>query len=340
MLQVKNLKKTFTHKGKDLAVLSDVSLAVRPGEIFGIVGKSGAGKSTLLKCFNLLEKPDSGIVMFDGVDLTKANPLILRKMRQKMGVIFQGFNLLSAKTVFANVALPLVLQGNHSKSEIKNKVEELLELVGLKDYAKKYPASLSGGQKQRVGIARALSTNPSLLLSDEATSALDPQTTNSILNLLLDINERMGLTIVLITHEIDVVRKICDRVAVIDHGKIIESGQAIDIVLHPKHELTRKLLLEEEVDKYLEQVSDFYQFTKSECSNLLILSYGKKVFEPILSDITNDSGVKFNILRGEIGRIKRTPFGQLLLEASGEPHQLAKAFTLLDKLNLDYEIIY
>ena len=228
-----NVSKSYLHKGKMINVLQDVSIDVQPGQIFGIIGKSGAGKSTLIKCLNLLEKPDVGSVVVDGVDLTTISKNELRHVRQKIGVIFQGFNLLNSKTVFANVALPLKLQGNFTKEEIKIKVERLLDLVELTEFATKYPASLSGGQKQRVGIARALATEPKVLLSDEATSALDPETTNSILELLLDINQKLGLTIVLITHEIEVVRKVCDFVAVIDGKKTHTSNRNFFKIIKP-----------------------------------------------------------------------------------------------------------
>ena len=340
MIQIENLNKTYQHKNKNSHVLSGVNLDVAAGEIFGIIGKSGAGKSTLLKCINLLETPDSGKIVIDGVDLSTLNKSQLRQARQKIGMIFQGFNLLRSKTVFANVALPLILSGKYSKTEIKDRVEQLLELVGLVDLSSKHPDSLSGGQKQRVGIARALATNPKILLSDEATSALDPQTTNSILELLLDINQKLGVTIVLITHEIEVVRKICDKVAVIDNGVIIESGNTVDIILHPKHELTRRLIIEEESHKYLEQVADFYQFTKTAENHLLLLSFvGDQTFAPIIGRIMRITDLTCNILHGELGRIKRMPFGQLLLDVNGTEDALRDAFAILKTAGVHYEII-
>ena len=243
--------------------------------------------------------------------------------------------------MYDNVALPLVLQGNHPKKLIKERVDELLELVGLTNFANKYPQSLSGGQKQRVGIARALATNPKILLSDEATSALDPQTTNNILELLLDINYKFGLTIVLITHEIDVVRKICDKIAVIDNGIIVESGDAVEIILHPKHELTRKMVIEEESTKYLEQVKNFYKFSKNINNYLILVSFlGDQTFQPLLSQVSIKSGVVLSILHGELGRIKNMPFGQLLIEINGDTQQLNKCFELLKELNLYYEVIH
>lgn len=340
MIKISGLNKTYRQKNSVLQVLNDLNFTVAKGEIFGVIGKSGAGKSTLLKCLNLLERPDSGEVIVDGVDLMQISPPQLREARQRIGVIFQGFNLLNSKTVFANVALPLVLHGKLTSEEIANKVNNLLDLVELTQFANLYPASLSGGQKQRVGIARALATDPKVLLSDEATSALDPQITNSILNLLLAINKKLGLTIVLITHEIEVVQKLCDKVAVIDGGEIVEMGNVVDIILHPKHELTRKLILEEESTKYLEQISDFYKFDKTENNSLLMMSFiGNGTFDPVLSRITKQTNVQFSVLRGQVGRIKRTPFGQILVEATGSEDQLQQALAILNELNINYEII-
>jgi D-methionine transport system ATP-binding protein len=340
VIEVKNLNLSYQNKKQKVQVLKDVSLSVNKGEIYGIIGKSGAGKSTLLKSLNLLEKPDSGSVAIDGIDITKIKTDELRKIRQSIGMIFQGFNLLNSKTAFENVALPLVLQGKLSKAEIKTKVDSLLALVGLSDFAHKYPGSLSGGQKQRLGIARALTTDPKILLSDEATSALDPETTNSILELLLTINEKLGLTIVLITHEIDVIRKICDKVAVIDKGIIVENGNTVDVILHPRHELTRKLIIEEESHRYLEQVSDFYKFDKTDSSHLVVISFiGNTAFDPVLSKISNDLGVTFSILRGELGRIKKMPFGQMLVEVRGSLSQLDSALKMFKQLNVHYELI-
>ncbi|MDQ5919958.1 MAG: D-methionine transport system ATP-binding protein [Pseudomonadota bacterium] len=342
LIQIQELNKSFiTKKNKKSSVLKNINLEVNAGEIFGIIGKSGAGKSTLIKCLNLLEQPDSGSIVIDGVDITRVTKRELRLMRQQIGVIFQGFNLLNSKTVYDNIALPLVLQGHYSRDEINARVNSLLELVGLTAFAKKYPRSLSGGQKQRVGIARALANNPKILLSDEATSALDPQTTNSILELLLDINRQFGITVILITHEIEVIRKICDRVAVIDNGSIIECGNTVNVILHPQHELTRKLIIEEETTRYLEGVSSFYKFEKNNDNHLILISFlGVQTFEPVLSTISRDSGVIFSVLRGELGRVKHTPFGQLLVEIKGSQAQLAHCFETLNSFNLHYEVIY
>ncbi|MBY0379850.1 MAG: ATP-binding cassette domain-containing protein [Burkholderiales bacterium] len=340
MIKVTQLTKSYCSKGIKRNILKNINFEVKRGEIFGIIGKSGAGKSTLIKCLNLLEIPDSGSVIIDGLDITNINKAQLRQVRSQIGMIFQGFNLLNSKNVFNNVALPLKLTGNLSKTELTTRVNGLLELVGLSELKEQYPSKLSGGQKQRVAIARALSTHPKVLLCDEATSALDSQTTNSILELLLDINQKLNVTIVLITHEIEVVRKICDKVAVIDSGKFVEIGNTIDIILHPKADITRRLILEEETEKYLEQVINFYQFHKTQNTHLLIVSFiGEATFAPILSNVSLACGVVFSILRGKLGRIKKTPCGQLLLEMNGDISQLSKAFSMLDSMSIHYETI-
>lgn len=340
MIKVVNVSKSYTNNGKTQHVLNNVSIDVANGQVFGIIGRSGAGKSTLLKCLNLLEKPDSGKILVDGVDLTQISAKELREQRQQIGVIFQHFNLLNSKTIFDNVALPLILQGNHNKEEITSSVNEMLELVGLQEFAKKYPSSLSGGQKQRVGIARALITKPKLLLSDEATSALDPQTTASILDLLLEINKKLGITVVLITHELEVVRKICDKVAVISGGKIIEQGEAFKLLLHPQHQITRKLIIEEEFDTYLEQVQDFYKFDSHPDRHLLLVSFiGEVTFQPIFKIIADKTNVSINMLRAEIGRIKALPFGQALVELEGDNDKLKLSCEVMRELGVHYEIL-
>jgi len=241
MIEIKNLTKIYSAKKKQVVGVDDVSLTIRNGEIFGIIGYSGAGKSTLLRCLNLLERPTSGQVIIDGVDLTALNDKQLRQARLKIGMIFQHFYLVSSKTVFENVAFALKA-AKKPKNEIEKRVNELLEMVGLSDKRDAYPSQLSGGQKQRVGIARALANDPTVLLCDEATSALDPSTTKSILDLLKKINRELGITIVLITHEMEVVKDICDRVAVMQNGKIIELGTVYDIFTNPKEELTKSFI--------------------------------------------------------------------------------------------------
>ena len=234
MIDFHQVHKAYRVSGRDIPALQSCDLHIERGEVFGIIGHSGAGKSTLLRLINRLEEPSGGRIVIDGVDVTALGADGLRKFRQQAGMIFQHFNLLSSKTVAANVGMPLKLAGVPAR-EIEQRVAALLERVGLKDHANKYPAQLSGGQKQRVGIARALATRPKILLCDEATSALDPQTTAAVLQLLAEINRELGLTIVLITHEMDVIRRVCDRVAVMDAGVIVEQGPVAEVFLHPQH---------------------------------------------------------------------------------------------------------
>ncbi|HEY5524430.1 MAG TPA: ATP-binding cassette domain-containing protein, partial [Clostridium sp.] len=241
MIDIQNLNKSYKDKNSTVEALRNISIHVNKGDIFGIIGYSGAGKSTLIRCINLLERPDSGKVIINGADITKLSEKNLRKPRQKIGMIFQHFNLLQYSTIYQNVAFPLLYTGINKK-DIKKKVYELLELVGLTDKALSYPSQLSGGQKQRVAIARALANDPQILLSDEATSALDPQTTDSILNLLGKLNKKLNLTIVIITHQMAVIKEVCNRVAVIDNGEIVEQGTSIEVFIKPKHPTTRKFV--------------------------------------------------------------------------------------------------
>lgn len=241
MITVRNVNKTYFTPLASIKALSNINLQVNKGDIFGIIGFSGAGKSTLIRCLNRLEEPDTGTIVIGGQDITAMDKQQLRLARRKIGMIFQQFNLFDAKTVFENVAFPLEVSG-YQRDYIKDKVEEILELVGLTDKAQAYPLQLSGGQKQRVGIARALSNGPDILLSDEATSALDPQTTYSILELLKDINKKLGLTIVLITHELDVLKHICNNMAVIEHGQIVESGLVEKFFLNPESQTAKQFI--------------------------------------------------------------------------------------------------
>lgn len=244
MINLKGITKVYGKGSNAATALSGLNLSIEKGEIFGVIGHSGAGKSTLIRCINLLERPTEGEVWVDGVELTSLNQGQLQEQRRKIGMIFQHFNLLSSATVYDNIAFPLRLAGT-SRTAIDTKVKDLLALVGLEEHKDKYPSQLSGGQKQRVGIARALASDPDVLLCDEATSALDPQTTDSILKLLLDINKRFHLTIVLITHEMHVIQSICDRVAVIHGGGIVEQGKVTEVFLKPQHEVTRDFIRSE-----------------------------------------------------------------------------------------------
>ncbi|SDG43342.1 methionine ABC transporter ATP-binding protein [Phytopseudomonas seleniipraecipitans] len=313
MIDFHQVHKAYRVSGRDIPALQPCDLHIERGEVFGIIGHSGAGKSTLLRLINRLEEPSGGRIDIDGVDVTALGADGLRQFRQQVGMIFQHFNLLSSKTVAANVGMPLKLAGVPAK-EIELRVAALLERVGLKDHASKYPAQLSGGQKQRVGIARALATRPKILLCDEATSALDPQTTASVLQLLAEINRELGLTIVLITHEMDVIRRVCDRVAVMDAGVIVEQGSVADVFLHPQHATTKRFVQEDEQVDENDQRDDFAHVQ----GRILRLTFqGESTYSPMLGQVARDTGIDYSILAGRIDRIKDTPYGQLTLALSG-----------------------
>ncbi|MDR2710453.1 MAG: methionine ABC transporter ATP-binding protein [Burkholderiales bacterium] len=313
MLEFQKVSKSYRVKKRDIPALTDIDLSVVAGEVFGVIGHSGAGKSTLIRLINLLERPSGGRVLIDGEDVTRLDDAGLRALRQRVGMIFQHFNLLSAKTVADNIAFPLRIAGRLSDADIQKRVAELIERVGLTEHTHKYPAQLSGGQKQRVGIARALATKPQILLCDEATSALDPQTTQSVLRLLDEINRELHLTIVLITHEMNVIRMLCDRVAVLDNGHIVEFGQVADVFLHPQHPTSRRFVYEsEDIDE------DALGAAFSHVSGKIIrLTFrDEATYEPVLGRVTRQCDVDFSILTGRIDRIKNTPYGQLVLGLS------------------------
>ncbi|AGZ32943.1 methionine ABC transporter ATP-binding protein [Pseudomonas sp. SWI6] len=314
MIEFQNVHKTYRVAGREIPALNPTSLTIENGQVFGLIGHSGAGKSTMLRLINRLEEPSGGKIIVDGEDVTAFNANQLRGFRQQVGMIFQHFNLLASKTVADNVALPLTLAGELSRSEIDKRVSELLARVGLQDHARKYPAQLSGGQKQRVGIARALSTNPKILLCDEATSALDPQTTASVLQLLAEINRELNLTIVLITHEMDVIRRVCDRVAVMDAGHIVEQGSVAEVFLHPQHPTTKRFVQEDEHVDESEQRDDFAHVP----GRIVRLTFqGDATYAPLLGTVARETGVDYSILAGRIDRIKDVPYGQLTLAVTG-----------------------
>lgn len=344
LIELKGITKTYGRGAKATTALADLNLNVRKGEIFGVIGHSGAGKSTLIRCINLLERPTEGEVWVNGVNLTSLSKSELQQQRGKIGMIFQHFNLLSSATVYDNVAFPLKLV-NTPKAEIDRKVKEMLTLVGLEQHSNKYPAQLSGGQKQRVGIARALASDPDVLLCDEATSALDPQTTSSILKLLLDINQKYELTIVLITHEMHVIQSICDQVAVIHQGGIVEQGPVTEVFLKPQHAITRDfmqqgqatdlLLLEEEG-----LASSENSRKNGEQSQLVKISFlGQKTYEAILSRTVRKTGVDFAILQGTISTIKQVPYGQLIVRFEGDPAAISSTTRELVEQGLDVEVL-
>jgi len=338
MIKLDALGKRFQGPSGLVTALDDVSLEIAQGEIFGVIGRSGAGKSTLLRAINLLERPDTGRVSVGGVDLTGLAPDALRRERRRIGMIFQHFNLLSRRSVFDNVALPLELAGL-SRRDIRARVTPLLDLVGLADKAGQVPAKLSGGQKQRVGIARALAVEPKILLSDEATSALDPQTTRSILGLLKDINQRLGLTIVLITHEMPVVREICDRVAVMDAGCIVELGSTFDVLTRPTHPLARDIARGLEPALKLPQLfGDRFSETRSPGAHtvLRIAFSGPHAEAPVIADLVRRFNVDLNILSGTIDYIQDRPYGVMKVELAGS---VEPVIAHLKSLELGVEVL-
>ena len=322
MIEVRKVDKSFPTREGAFFALREVDLSVRAGEIFGIIGRSGAGKSTLLRVLNLLERPTAGEVLLEGRDITNLDGGELRHVRQRIGMVFQHFNLLGSRTVYDNVRLPLRIAGGSSSKQESERISEVLDLVGLRDQARKYPRQLSGGQRQRVGIARALANRPQLLLCDEATSALDPETTQSILALLRDINARLKLTVVLITHGMDVIRAIADRVAVLDHGRVVEQGDVIDVFLRPKHATTRALLAESgmEIEGGVAAIDGV--------SRLWRLTYrGATVASPVLTATAREHGLDVAIVQGSIGRIKDEPYAQLTISVPEVDEQRLRGFS-------------
>lgn len=327
MIHLRNVHKSYTVKGKVIPALNGIDLSIVRGEIFGVIGHSGAGKSTLIRLVNLLERPTQGEITVDGEEILKYDPLALRNFRRNIGMIFQHFNLLSSKTVAENVAFPIRIAGERNEAKIDARVDEMLELVGLTRHKHKYPKQLSGGEKQRVGIARALANQPKILLCDEATSALDPQTTRSILQLLREINEKLSLTIVLITHEMDVIRTICDRVAVIDGGKIVESGPVTQVFLHPQHPTTRNFVLEAEHAGEDDPTPTLGQDTDTLVRRLTFMN--DAMAQPVFTQVARECDVDFLILSGRFGKIKSTPCGQLTVSVRGDTGKAQAAFRRL-----------
>lgn len=333
MLEFRGITKIYNVKKKVVIGVDHVSLTINRGDIFGIVGYSGAGKSSLLRCVNLLERPTSGAILVDGVDLTKLSSSELRQARLKIGMIFQHFYLISQKTVSENIAFALKA-ANLPAGKIPARVDELLEMVGLSEKRDVYPAQLSGGQKQRVGIARALANNPSILLCDEATSALDPKTTVSILRLLKEINVKLGITIVLITHEMDVVKEICNRMAIMQDGKVIEEGDVYDIFASPQEVLTQE---------FISSVVSFdipTMILKDVRGQIVkILFKGNVAGEGVISDTMQRFNVKGNFLHGTIEYIQERPLGIFLMELQGNQDELSKALAYMTERGALVEVI-
>lgn len=323
IINFNQVSKTFSRKGERFLALDNINLTILKGEIFGVIGASGAGKSTLLRLINHLETPSEGEVLINGISLQGVSKKQLNSMKKDIGMIFQHFNLLNSRTVFHNVAIPLILQGR-DKAFIRERVNELLAFVDLSDKAQRYPDELSGGQKQRVGIARALATNPSILLCDEATSALDPHTTVQILLLLQEINQRYGITIVLITHEMSVVQKICHKVAVMAQGKIVEQGNVLALFGQPQHAVTASFVQSVIHDRLPEQT--LAKIKQQKTSRALRLEFvGTTAQQPIIHRLIREHAVEVNILFASMSEVQSTILGFMIVQLSGETEQIAIA---------------
>ena len=334
MIDLRGITQTYPGPQGPVEALRGIDLHVAPGEVFGIIGRSGAGKSSLVRVINLLNRPTRGEVLVAGRDLTRLDGDALRAARREIGMVFQHFNLLSSRTVFENVALPLELAGM-SGGDIAQRVNPLLELVGLAHLADRYPAQISGGQKQRVGIARALASQPKVLLSDEATSALDPETTRSILDLLRRVNRELGVTVVLITHQMQVIKQIADRVAVIDGGRIVEMGPVVEVFTRPQQDITKSLIDEivpqELPAGVLERVRQLAaRLAPGQGGRLLRLSYaGEQAYAPVLSHLIRTLGLDLSILHGQIDEVQEQTFGSLAVYASGDAARIGAAVEYL-----------
>lgn len=330
MINLKHITKTFNTKDGDVHAVKDVSLQIDEGQIYGIIGFSGAGKSTLVRCINLLEKPENGEVIFDGKDLLKITEKELRIERQKMGMIFQHFNLMKSRTIYENVAFPL-RHLKMDKAQIDKRVMELLELIDLVERKDSYPSQLSGGQKQRVAIARALATKPKVLLCDEATSALDPHTTQSILQLIKKINKELKLTVIMITHEMAVVKEICDRVAVMENGRVVEEGDIVSVFAHPQMPVTKNFINTTnnlgKIDELIEANNPLVQINENQ--QIIKLQYQSgNTSEALISKISRDFNVECSIIFGNVEVVKDSPIGTLVTIFTGDHENIKNALQM------------
>ena len=336
MIQINNVSKTYKGKKGTVTAVQNVSLNIEAGEIFGMIGYSGAGKSTLLRMLNGLESPTSGEVIINGQSISKCSSSQLRKARQKIGMIFQHFNLLWSRTVLENILFPLEI-AKVSKKESINRAKELIKLVGLEGRENAYPSELSGGQKQRVGIARALANNPDVLLCDEATSALDPETTDSILSLLTNINKQLGITIILITHEMHVIQKICQRVAVMENGNVVEEGHVVDVFTRPKQAITKKFVTQikgndEELDSEVISEGDGKDNTYK-----LTFKNGQ-ADQPHISEVVKHFDIEINILQGKIVQTAEGSYGTMKIQLVGDTNNIKEAIAYLESKQVEVEV--
>lgn len=338
MITLQNVKKVYQTKAANVTAVNNVNIEIDKGEIFGIIGYSGAGKSSLIRLLNGLEKPTSGSINVAGSQIDSIGGVKLRKARLEISMIFQHFNLLWSRTVRENIAFPLEIAGVKRSKRMK-RVDELIKLVGLDGREDAYPSQLSGGQKQRVGIARALANNPKVLLCDEATSALDPQTTDSILDLLVDINKRLGLTIVLITHEMHVIRKICHRVAVMENGEVVEQGDVLDVFKHPKQPITKRFVKQvTEPDETNEVVSNLLELYPK--GKVIQLSFvGEAAEQPLITHLIRQFSIEVNILQGKISQTQSGSYGSLFIHLDGDERELNRALEFINNQHVEVEVI-
>ncbi|MDT8860142.1 methionine ABC transporter ATP-binding protein [Alkalihalobacillus sp. MEB130] len=338
MISLTGIKKVFQTKNGPVTAVDGINLTINEGEIYGVIGYSGAGKSTLIRMLNMLERPSEGNVVVAGRNLSELKQPELRKARQEIGMIFQHFNLLWSRTVRQNIAFPLEIAGVKKAERIK-RVDELIKLVGLEGREESYPSQLSGGQKQRVGIARALANNPKVLLCDEATSALDPKTTDSILDLLVDINKRLGLTIILITHEMHVIRKICDQVAVMEAGKIVEQGPVIEVFRKPKEKMTKEFVkqitvTDETVDAVEHMLADYPN------GHVVQMTFvGEEAERPLITQLIRQFDIEVNIIQGKLTKIQDGSYGTLFVALTGDKDEITKAITFIREKEVEVEVI-
>jgi D-methionine transport system ATP-binding protein len=338
MISIKNVRKIFPSKQGQLKAVDDVNLDIQEGEIFGVIGYSGAGKSTLIRMLNGLELPTDGSVTVAGRDISKIKGSELRKARQEISMIFQHFNLLWSRTVSENIAFPLEIAGIKGP-ERQKRVNELIKLVGLEGRENAYPSQLSGGQKQRVGIARALANNPKVLLCDEATSALDPQTTDSILDLLVDINKRLGLTIVLITHEMHVIRKICHRVAVMESGRVVELGSVLDVFRNPQQQITKRFVQQVTEPEETKETAE-HLLARYHSGQVVQLTFiGESAEQPLITNLIRHHEVTINILQGKISQTQSGSYGTLFIHLDGDEKEVNKAIDFIRSQQVGLEVV-
>ena len=324
MIEIKNLSKTFKTADGSLDALKNVSLTINDGDIYGVIGMSGAGKSTLVRCINMLERPTEGQILIDGVDMGSLSSKQLRNARRNITMIFQGFNLLMQRNCLKNICFPLELEGM-KKEDAKKRALELLEIVGLPDKAKAYPAQLSGGQQQRIAIARALATNPKVLLCDEATSALDPNTTHSILNLIRDINKKLGITVIIITHQMSVVEETCNRVAILDNGTVVEQGEVSTVFAHPQSAAAKRLVFPDASDEIFAPASDEHRIR-------VVFNGAFATNTPLMTKMAMDEGIAANILAASTRCIGDKVYGNMLLGIPGGDNELERASKYLQSM--------